>query len=401
MKKVLRQLSWVLLIVAVGAGLTWGFWPAPLELDVVTASRGSLRVTVNEDGKTRIREKFVVSAPVSGKLLRLELHAGDEVHIGETILAVIEPSDPSLLDPRARTEAKARVRAAEASKLRAQEILKKAKESHELAKREYDRHVKAFERGAVPESQFDAVKYKERIAAADVRSAEFGLKVAQFEVELAKAALIRIAPVESSGDRAAATMMIRAPVSGRVLRVFQESASVVQPGTNILELGDPRDLEMEIDVLSTDAVRIQKGAKVEVRHWGGQGLLHGIVKVVEPSAYLKVSALGVEEQRVNVIAEFTDPLKRRKQLGDGYRIEARIVVSHAKDVVKVPSGVLFREGNEWYVFRVLEGRAQKRCVVIGATDGLETVILEGVSVGDDLVLHPTDKVVDGVAVKRN
>lgn len=403
MKKMLRRLPWILLVLALAGAVTYGFWPVPIEVDSVTATTGTLLVTVNEDGKTRIREKYEVSAPVGGKLLRLSLRPGDEVAYEETVLAVIEPNDSSLLDPRAIEQAEAKVRVAKAMQQQSESAVKRAAAAYELAKSDLARIRKSYKSGALTESEFDKATHQERMAAAEMRSAEFGMNVAKFELELAKAALVRARPRKKYNDKsdesASQPMTIRAPVSGRVLRVFQESSSVVTPGLKLLELGDPRDLEMEIDVLSTDAVPIRPGAKVFIEHWGGEGTLHGVVRLVEPSGFLKVSALGVEEQRVNVIADFTEPLSGRQTLGDGYRIEARIVVSERKDILKVPSGALFREGGNWFVFQILEGRAVRRAVEIGKSNGVETEILKGISKDDRLILHPTDKIKDGIRVE--
>lgn len=397
--KWLRKVPLVLVVVAVVAWLVYGFWPQPEDVDVAAVQRGSLLVTVNEDGKTRIREKYVVSAPVSGKLLRQELRAGDLVRQGKTVLALIEPSDPSLLDARATAEAKARVRADEASQAQSQAGLSRAKESYELAKSEYERAESLIQRGAITQAEFDRHQQQERIAEADVRAAEFARKVADFELQLAQAALIRTRGSAVPGSKS--TMTILAPVSGRVLRVFQESAGVVTRSTRLIEVGDPLDLEMQIDVLSTDAVRIRPGAKVLVEHWGGDQTLTGSVRVVEPAGFLKISALGVEEQRVNVIADFLDPLEKRETLGDGYRVEARIVVDEAKDTLLVPAGVLFRDGEDWCVFQVVDGRARLRRVETGRSNGRKTEIVQGLEADDVVILHPSDEVSDGVGVKAH
>ncbi len=398
MKRVLRKLPALFVVVVVVAGLAYGFWPVPIEVDVAVATRGTLRVTVNDDGKTRIREKYIVSAPVSGKLFRVELEEGDPVVEGETVLARIEPGDPSLLDARARAESEARVRAAEASGRQAEAALQRAKEACELAKHNYERALGLVQTNSIPISEFDATEHQERMAQADVRSAEFAVAVAKFEHDLAKAALIRTQP-PSAGDDTPTTMTIASPINGQVLRVLQENAGVVTPGTPLLEIGDPHDLEMEIDVLSTDAVKIQPGAKVFVEQWGGVSELEGTVRLVEPSAFLKVSALGVEEQRVNVIADFTSPFEQRKTLGDAYRVEARIVVDEVSDIVNVPAGVLVREGDRWIVFRVINGRASMQPVETGRSNGIRTEVIDGVPEGDVLILHPTDKVQDGTRVR--
>jgi HlyD family secretion protein len=398
MKRVLRKLPVLFVIAVVAAALAYGFWPVPINVEVAAAKRGTLQVTVNDDGKTRIREKYIVSAPVAGKLLRVELEEGDAVNEGQTVLARIEPRDPTLLDARALAEAEARVRAAEAAVRQAEATLQRAGEACELAQHDYARARDLVQTNAMPMSEFDQAEHRERMAQADVRSGEFAVAVAKFEFDLAKAALLRTQP-PSDGDEAPTTLTIASPVNGQVLHVLQENAGVVTPGTPLLEIGDLHDLEMVIDVLSTDAVKIQPGAKIFVEHWGGDGELEGTVRLVEPSAFLKISALGVEEQRVNVIADFTSPFEQRMTLGDEYRIEARIVVDTGSDVVKVPRGVLLREGDRWNVFRVTGGRAALQAVETGKTDGLQAEIVSGVSAGDVLILHPTDKIQEGTRVR--
>ena len=398
MKHVLRKLPALFAIAVVAAALAYGFWPVPIKIDVAAATRGTLQVTVSDDGKTRIREKYIVSAPVSGKLLRVELEEGDAVNQGQTVLARIEPGDPTLLDARALAEAEARVRAAEAAVRQAEASLQRANEAHELAQHDYARARDLVQTKAIPMSEFDQAEHRERMAEADVRSAEFAVAVAKFELDLAKAALLSTQPPSDSDD-APTTLTIASPINGQVLHVLQENAGVVTPGTPLLEIGDPHDLEMVIDVLSTDAVKIQPGAQVLIEHWGGDGELEGTVRLVEPSAFQKISALGVEEQRVNVIADFTSPFEQRKTLGDEYRIEARIVVDEVHDVVKVPTGVLLRSGDRWNVFRVANGRASLQAVETAKTNGLQVEIVNGISADDVLILHPTDKIRQGTRVR--
>ncbi len=400
MKRLLRRIPVFVVSLLIVVLLVYGFWPTRLPVDVVTVIRGSFDVTVDDDGETQIREKYKVSAPVTGKLARTELHAGDAVEQDVTVLARIEPTDPELLDARTQAESEARVHAAQAACDQADARLNHAKEQFELAGHEYDRAKSLIPSRAISQAEFDRAEHAFRIAAADVRSAEFAVKLADFELELAQAALIRTQDVPQSDDPPA-TLVITSPISGRVLRIFREDAGVVTPGVDLLEIGDPDDLEMRIDVLSTDAVGISPAARVLVEHWGGPFTLEGVVRVVEPSAFLKVSALGVEEKRVNVIADFTEPAKHRNKLGDGFRIEARIVVGRARDIIKIPAGALFRDGDDWKVFRVHEGRAKLTNVIIGQSNGLETEIVEGLAVDDQVILHPTDNIVSGVRVSPN
>ncbi len=400
MKKILSKIPWIVIVVGLVALLVYGFWPQPVEVDIVEVNQGSLDVTVNDDGETRIREKYVISAPVNGKMLRIQLHAGDRIEQGVTELARIEPIDPELLDARTEAEYEARVRASEAALDQAKAEVSRAKEALELAEHNYERAKKLIDSRAISRSEFDAAEHRQHIANADVNSAEFAVKVAKFQLETAKAALARF---DTSSDQSSREpVRLVSPIDGQVLWVFREDASVVAPGTPLLKLGDPLDLEIEIDVLSTDAVRVEPGDIVYIEHWGGPNPLEAVVRLVEPSAFLKVSALGVEEKRVNVIADLIDPPRDRETLGDGFRIEARIVVSSTSDAsLKVASGALFRDGSAWFVYRMVDGIAQQCEVKRGQTNGLETEIKSGLSAGDRVILHPTDKIQNGVTVKQN
>ena len=399
MKNILTKLPWIVVAIGLIALLVYGFWPPAVDVDVEKVKRGSLDVTVNDDGETRIREKYIISAPLAGKMLRIQLHPGDVVQQGFTELARIEPAAPDLLDVRTRAEYEARVRAAQAVLDQSNATLKRAKEALELADHQYARATQLAAERAISRSEFDTAEHHQHIATADVNSAEFGIKVAQFELEIAQAALSRSDTTD--GERSLEPIRLVSPIDGQVLRVFHEDASVVVPGTELLELGDPTDLEIEMDVLSTDAVQVQPGNKVYIEHWGGPQTLEAVVRLVEPSAFLKVSALGVEEKRVNVIADFADAPTERETLGDGFRIEARIVVaSTAEDAMKVASGALFRDGPAWFVYRIVDGIAEQCEVELGQTNGLETEIISGLSVGDIVILHPTDKIRRGVKVRQ-
>lgn len=400
MKRSLTKLPWLLAVMFVVAMLIYGFWPEPIEVDVVHVTRGSLEVTVNDDGETRIREKYIVSAPVSGKLLRVQLHAGDIVEQGVTELARIEPNDPTLLDARTLAECDARLQASAAALQQAIAKLKRANEALELADHEFLRAKNLIDRNAVSRSQFDSAEHRQHIAQADVRTAEFGVSVAKFELEHARAAASRYEG--TARNSALAPFRLVSPINGHVLRVLLEDAGAVTAATPLLELGDARDLEIEIDVLSSDAVRIQPGNTVYIEHWGGLQTLHGVVRIVEPSAFLKVSALGVEEKRVNIIADFADPWTCRKSLGDGFRIEARIVVATTpEDSLKIAAGALFREGDSWHVYRVVNGKAELCRVEIGATNGLETEIKSGLTEDEIVIVHPTNNVQSGVRVTES
>ena len=379
----------------IGVVLVWAFLPKPIPVEIAPVRRGPLQVTVDHEGRTRVKERYVISAPLSGRLMRVELHPGDPVRARETLVASIEPSDPALLDPRARADAEARVKAADAANRRAIPALDRARIASQQAKTELDRAQTLYTEGAMSHQELDNAELKSTMADEDLKAADFSVQIAAFELEQAQAVL-------SGGKdhRSGTPFEIRSPVNGELLRVFQESENFVQSGTRLLELGDPRDLEMEIDVLSSDGVKIKRGDKVLVEHWGGEAPLLGRVRLVEPSAFLKVSALGVEEQRVNVIADFVDPPEKRPTLGDAYRIETRIVISEAENVLKIPVSALFRRDEEWAAFVADHGRAILRPVTIGRRNELEAEILSGLKENESVLVHPSDKIQNRTRVRE-
>jgi HlyD family secretion protein len=403
MRNIGSKLFVVLIAAIVVVGLGYAFWPQPVDVDLATVDRGALQVTVDEDGKTRIREKYVVSAPLAGRLLRIDMDAGDPVEAGKTLLATIEPRDPELLDARTIAQAEARVRAAEATLKKMEPMMEQVRAAQAYAEAELTRARSAG--SAVSKSELENAEYENRRSSEEQRSTRIQEEIARFELEQAKAALLRTRPRENNGDDSAPngngwTFTIYSPINGQVLRVLQESAAVVTAGTPLLELGDALDLEAEIDVLSRDAVKIKPGAKVLFEHWGGDRDLLGRVRLVEPSGFTKISTLGVEEQRVNVIVDFVDPPESRTALGDGFRVEARVVIDEADDVLKVPTSALFRVGKESAVFKVVDDVVHEQIVKVGRQNGLEAEVLEGLADGDRVVIHPSDQIEDGVVVRQ-
>lgn len=397
----------VLVVVAlVVGGLGYAFWPEPVDVDLAKVERGSLQVTVDEDGKTRIREKYVVSAPLVGRLLRINMEAGDPVVAGKTLLATIEPRDPDLLDARAVAQAAARVKAAEATLKKMEPALQTVRDAQAFAEAEMTRARKAALGNAISKSELENAEYDYRQKSEELRSTRIQEEIAHFELEQAEAALLRTRPRDDEAVDVATngnggwTFTIYSPINGRVLRVLQESAAVVNAGTPLLELGEPLDLEVEIDVLSRDAVKIHPGARVLLEHWGGEKPLLGRVRLVEPSGFTKISTLGVEEQRVNVIVDFVDPPEARTTLGDGFRVEARIVIDEAEDVLRVPTSALFRVGSESAVFQAVDDEVHEQVVKLGRQNGLEAEVVAGLSAGDEVVVHPSDQIDDGVKVRQ-
>jgi len=396
MKLRIQHLPGLLVVGVLLAGAAYALWPRPLLVDVVAVSTGPLQVTVDEDGRTRVKDRYIVSAPLAGQLQRIGHKAGDAVEAAKTLLLTIEPEDPTLLDARSRLEAEARVRAAEASSQQAESRVDELREAHAVAVHDLERAKSLITSKAVAQAELDRAEHEERRAAQARRSAEFAVQVARFELELAQAALVRSQPRESSSDRQ--NLEVRAPLNGKILRVFQESARIVSPGMPLLELGDPQNLEVEVDVLSADAAQIEPGARVFLEQWGGDYPLGGRVRRVEPAGFTKVSALGVEEQRVNVIIDFVDPPQRRANLGDAFRVEARIVIWESLDVRKIPVGCLFRSGSRWGVYVVEQSKARLRFVEIGRQNAEEAEVTSGLEPADRVILHPGDRISDGTYV---
>lgn len=388
-----------LLVVAL---IVVGLWPRAIPVEVANVTRGPLVVTVDEEGMTRVRNRYVVSAPVAGQLQRIDWKAGAPVEAGRTVLGVLEPSGADFLDTRSLAQAEARVRAAEAAREAAAAQRERALAAAKMFAADFER-VKSLREGRVLSAQeFDTAQMRATTAAQEARAAEFSLKVTEFELQQARALLTRGQPVANEAGEGKSTgaepLIITSPVNGRILRVFQESARVVPAGFALMEVGDPTDLELRIEVLSRDGVAIAPGARVMLEQWGGPEPLTARVRLVEPSAFTKISALGVEEQRVYVIADFVDPLDKRPTLGDSYRVEARIVTWENGDALRAPTGALFQRAGGWQTFVVDGGRARLRSVKVGRSNGVQAEILDGLRVGDQLVVYPGDKVNDGTRV---
>lgn len=395
MGRLLRRIVLLLVVLGLAAATAFMLWPRPVEVETATIVRGPMQVTVDEDGRTRIKEKYIVSAPLQGRMARVSLREGDPVVAGETVVASIEPMDPALLDPRAQAQAQARVGAAEAALEAAAASVQRAGAAMELAQTELARVREAQAVSAAAQQEIDRAQATEAMRREEYRAAEFERQIAEFELELARAALLRSTP---GGDQAEWRLDITAPVDGRVLRVIQESAAVVQAGAPLIEIGDPTDLELVVDVLSSDGVAITPGAEALIEQWGGEQPLHGRVRLVEPAAFTKISALGVEEQRVNVIIDLVDPREAWQGLGDGYRIEARIVIWSDEQALKAPAGALFRHAQSWAVFAIEDGRVVTRDIQVGRRNALEAQVLSGLDEGDTVVVYPGDLLRDGLRV---
>ncbi|MFO1452287.1 MAG: HlyD family efflux transporter periplasmic adaptor subunit [Opitutaceae bacterium] len=378
--------------------LVAGLWPRPQPVEIATAARGALRVTVEDEGMTRVVNRYVVAAPVSGQLRRVEWKAGAAVQAGKTVLAVLETGAPDLLDASRLAQAEARLGGAVAAMEAASAQVSRAQASHALAKVDRERVRSLWASNTVSRQEVDTADMREQVAAQEKRAAEFGLKVAEYERQQTEAVLQRGragGPVPADPG-----VTVLSPVTGRVLRVFQESSRMMAAGSALMEVGDPADLEVRVEVLSRDAVVVKAGARVLLEQWGGAEPLEARVRWVEPSGYTKISALGVEEQRVNVICDLVSPPEMRPTLGDAYRVEARIVVWENPDVLLIPAGALFQREGRMRAFVVESGVARERGLVAGRSNGVMTEVREGLKEGDRVVVYPGDKVVEGRRVKE-
>lgn len=386
-------------VLGLGAAMLVGYAlkPKPVAVDLAQTTRGPMRVTVDEDGETRIKERYMVSAPIGGQLQRIWFKSGDPVKADGTVLATIEPHNPALLDPRDRAELEARVSAAGATVEQSRAQLQKAKSDADLAQSELERSKHLSDTGVISRQEYDDTSARAKATTQAVKSAESSVRVAEFQLRQAEAAYTRSAPDAKEGA-ANWSFPIQSPITGSVLRVVQESEKVVQPGDQLIEVGNPGDLEIWIDVLTIDAVKTKPGDEVVIEHWGGKVPLAARVRRIEPAGFTKISALGVEEKRTWIVADLTDPREKWAALGDNYRIEASIVIWHAGDVLKIPAGALFRHKDGWAVFRVSEGKAHLRPLKIGHDNGLESEVLDGLAPGDQVIVHPSDKITDGLQV---
>lgn len=391
-----RVVMWASIAVLVAAGLALAFAPQPVPVNMVTIARSPMIVTVVEEGQTRIHDVFLLSAPVAGRVQRIETHVGDPVMAGETVLARIEPGDPSLLDPRSEAQARAAVQTAESALLLGKAEVDQAVAEFEFAQTELGRANELTLAGTISRRARDDAERAYKTGRALLATARAGLQMRQFELDQARAQLL--SPIQTAQPHPSCDCVpITAPVSGRVLKILNPSERVVVAGEALIEIGDPRDLEIAVDFLSTDAVQVSVGQRVIIDGWGGRPLA-GRVRRVEPFGFTKVSALGIDEQRVNVIINLEGPAEEWERLGHGYQIEAQVVLWESDAALTVPLTALFREQGNWAVFVEQSGRARLREIRIGRRNGLVAEVLEGLVDGDRVVVHPSNRVVPDIRV---
>lgn len=383
-------------VMLVVVGVVYAFWPKPTLVDIGTVTRGPMTLTINEEARTRVREAYTVSAPVSGRLLRVDAEPNDIVQQAQTIVARMLPSSPPTLDAREREQARTAVQAAEASLRVEQANMKKAVADNTLAITNLKRATERREIETISQSAFEQAQQEAEAAEAALDNAKAAISLREAELANAQAALIG---VEESGQGLSETIDIKAPINGRILQVLQESEVVLAAGTPILEIGNvDDDLEIIVELLSTDAVQVTEGDKAMIQNWGGSESLSGVVERIDPFGFTKFSALGVEEQRVHAIIRFTDMDRENVKLGHGFRVEVQIVVWDSNDTTIVPSSALFRKNGQWAVFIVENGTARLREVSVDRNNGTEANVLDGLEPDDRVVLYPASELEDGTSV---
>jgi HlyD family secretion protein len=395
----MQKRRWILLsalLAAIVLAIGYAFLPKPVPVEVANVARGRLAVTVEEEGKTRVVDRFSVSAPVAGIARRVALDVGDRVSRGQALLE-IDPAPPPFLDLRRKESVEAKVRAAEAALESAKEQARVSAAREEYARTTLERTAKLHASGFASKDALEAAESEARQVQAALRSSEFAVNVARSELEAARAELI--SATGKTGSKATERVIVRSPVEGSVLAVLHKSEGAVREGEPLIAIGNPRSLEVEVDVLSADAVRIRPGSRVLFARWGGEGVLEGKVRAVEPAGFTKVSALGVEEQRVLVIAVIVSPRQAWEKLGDGYRLEASFILWEGEGVLQAPSAALFRHGDGWASFVADGGRAGLRPVTLGHRSGQSAQILSGLSEGSSVIVHPSERVRDGARIR--
>ncbi len=396
--KWLRRTVLFVIVAAIVAGFVYALLPSPVAVDLATVDRGTIEITVDDEGVAQIRDVYTVSAPVGGHLDRFALDVGDRVQGNVTVVAEIRPSAPSFLDARSRRELEAAVGAATAAVRLAEAEVAQAKADLRLREADLDRSKQLVQSGTISTRAMDQAESAADAARAQVSRAEASLELRRNELSSAEARLIE-PNAPGGGGPGTCCVSIRAPVDGVVLKVYAKSAQVIAAGAPIADIGDPNDMEVSVDLLSKDAVRVKRGAPARIEDWGGGKTLAAKVRRVEPSAFTKVSALGIEEQRVNVLLDLLDPRSAWEALGHEFRVLVRIRVWRGDDIIRVPLAALYRRGDDWAVFKVVGGRAVETPVSIDHRNAHFAEVLSGLEPGDVVILHPSDQVEAGVKIE--
>jgi HlyD family secretion protein len=389
MKKNMRKLVLGAAVAGIAVLLALAFRPAALDVDIAAVQRGALQETLEQEGKTRMHDSFVLASPVAGKLKRIELHAGDPVKVGEIVATI----DPVPLEPQQRAALEARLQTAQELEREAAARVQRAEADSSQAKADLERATKLAAEGVIAREALEKAQTADKTANKELDAALFKSKAAASQVEEAKAALLATAAQDPAGIK---TVYLRSPVPGRVLRLIEQSERVVGQGTPVVSIGYTPRLEIVADYLTTDAVKISPGMPALIEEWGGSKPILARVRLVEPGAFTKISALGVEEQRVNVVLDF---VSAPEQLGDAYRVEVRVITWQSPSVLKVPLSALFRRGDDWNVFMAETDRTSRRNVKIGHRSDLEAEVLDGLREGERVIVHPGNELTDASRIR--
>lgn len=392
-----RILFWTFIGGLVALALFAAFWPRAVATDIATAKVAPMRTSINEEAETRVKDIYTLSAPITGHLRRIDLQVGDAVVEAKSIIAEIEPLDSAFLDPRSQAQAQAEINTAQSALDLAHAELKEAEIELEFAKSELDRVSSLRATGTTSVRDLDIAQRLYKRSRTAFTSAKAAIQMREFELERVKAFLM--SPAQSQAQRASCDCLkILAPISGTVLDVITENEGVVQAGTPLVDIGDPAELEVVVELLSMDAVKVEPGNEVRIENWGGDGHLLATVRRIDPVGATKVSALGIEEQRVDVVMDFTSPKNEWARLGHGYQVDAAIVLWQHDEVLQVPLTALFRDGADWAIYAVQNGTVEKRKVTLGHTNTLSAELLSGLSEGEQYIVYPSDRIYEGVGV---
>ena len=394
----IKNLIKIIITIAIIGSLIFAFLPERIKVDMITVSKGNLLVTLEGEGKTRIHDIYTVSAPMDGRITRIEIEPGDLVTAGETTIANMYPANPIFLDKRTETQAKADVEGAKAALSLANSRVKQTIAQLEFDLAEYKRTQELFKNNNVSKAGLERAELQLKTLRAELETAQSNKQVMLSRLEAAKARLLQPDEEELDNDNDC-QICIHSPVDGRVLRILHKSEGIVSIGTALVEIGDPADLEVNIEMLSINVVKVKVGDSALIKRWGGNQDINARVKIIEPSGYTKISALGVEEQRVNVILSFTDPRENWSNLGDAFRVEAAIIIDQANDVIKVPLSALFRQNEIWSVFKVVDGIVELQSVKVGRRNDRFTEIISGLNVNDKIITHPGNAIDIGIKVE--
>lgn len=392
--KRLVKISLVFIAIAL---LVFAFIPEKIQVDLISVEKGNLTVSVEGEGKTRIHDIYTIYTPIEGRVTRIESNAGDSVIAGKTIIANMYPANPAFLDKRSEIQAKADINGAEAALELASSRVRQAQAQLKFDQSEYKRAQELFKNNMISIAELERVEIQLTMQKAEKDTSLANRTLMESRLKVAQAELLQ-PDITSDIESETCQICIYSPVDGHVLRILHKSESIIPAGTALVEIGDPKDLEVNIEMLSTNAVKVKVGDKAFIKRWGGIENLTARVKVIEPSGFTKISALGVEEQRVNVILSLTEPYEKWQSLGDAFRVEAEIIIEDIKNINKVPLSALFRQNSKWSVLKVIDGEVFLQAVMVGKRNNLFAEITQGLKIGEQVITHPNNNIEVGMSV---